>query len=132
MATAASAHAGAWIVAAQKRLPLPTGELRALIRLHRGLAVPNGHQERLQRQVCGHLRLDRPADDTTREHVDDEAEGRTAFVDLDASDISYPNLIAQIIGQLAMVVDLAAIDPKPAGSAPSDVHPPARGGLTVH
>lgn len=60
-----------------------------------GLASPDGHQQSLQSELCLHARLCRPADDTAREQVDDEALVQPAFMGLEVSDIGHPDLIGR-------------------------------------
>ena len=55
-----------------------------------GLASPDGHQQSLQSELRRHARLCRPADDTAREQVDDEALVQPAFMGLDVSDVGSP------------------------------------------
>ena len=97
MALAASAYSGFQIMLAEKRLPLAAGELGTLIEMHHdlasGLASPDGHQQSLQSELCLHARLCRPADDTAREQVDDEALVQPAFMGLDVGDVGHPDLI---------------------------------------
>ena len=81
----------------QKRLPLPAGELGALIGMHHdlpsGLSSPNSHQQSLQSQVLGHSGLRRPADHAAREQVDEDTQIQPTLVGLDMGDVGYPDLI---------------------------------------
>ena len=97
MAVAAPAHAGFEVVLAEEGLPLPAGELGALVGMHRdpvvGLSSPDGHQQGLQGEVRRHAGLGGPADDTTREQIDDDTQIQPAFVGLDVGDVGDPDLI---------------------------------------
>ena len=97
VAVPASVHTRLKVALAEEGLPLPAGELGALVRMHRdpvvGLSSPDGHQQCLQGEVGGHARLSRPADDLAREQVDDDAEIRPALMGLDVGDVGHTELI---------------------------------------
>jgi len=130
-----------------------------------GFASPDRHQQGLLGQVRGRPRLCRPADDTSREQVDDDTKIQPSFVRSRVGDVGHPDLIrrgrlepllqpilshngglatipagsppiadlsrgpgkrgqacdtvlrnaftliAQIVGQLALTIDSAAVDP---------------------
>lgn len=65
----APAHAGIQIMLAEKRLPFPAGELRALIKVQHDLArwllTPDSHRQRPHGEVSGQAGSGGPASDAT-------------------------------------------------------------------
>ena len=92
-----AAHAGDQIVLLEKLLPLIASELGALVGMHMDLglwfAVPDGHEQGLQRQVRIGPALHRPTDHPPGKQIDDDGQIQKPFVGADVGDIGDPKLV---------------------------------------
>src|SRR5690554_5956384 len=91
---APAAHASLQVIGLQKTLPIQAAELTTLIRMNHdgllGLPPPDGGQQGIQCQICGHARLHRPSHHLPRKQVDHYRQVEPALVSADVSDVGDP------------------------------------------
>ena len=94
VAVSPTAHAGLQVVGAQKRLPVVTGELASLVRVHRyrllRMATPHCHHQGGNRQVSIHSGLHGPAHNLSREQIKHDCQVEPALEGADISDVGDP------------------------------------------
>ena len=56
-------------------------------------AAPQGHVKRLESKLCAQVGLHRPADDTTREQIEDDRQVEPAFPSPDEGYVRHPELV---------------------------------------
>ncbi len=96
-AIAPAAHAAGDVLLGQQPLKLLAAVLAALVRVvHQRLglaAAPDGHHQRIEHELGGHLRAHRPADGAAAEEIQDDRQIQPAFAGADVGEVGDPLLV---------------------------------------
>ena len=100
MTVASTTHAGFQIVILQELAPVRAGVLDALIRVNQhpalGFTSPHRHQQCIQNQIGSGVGLHAPANDLSREEIQDNRQIQPALVGSDIRKVGHPDLIGPI------------------------------------